>query len=159
MSDHFDGDRYTGDLIGDLQKLVARAANEFVQRGGRLLNNGEPMLPELLASPMGGLGPLLWMVREYADDYELPFAGLRFYRSEEALTGFLLQEVQTSKHRAAFLLQTFNDFLHHEMVAANLEEVDLGPLLENFREWAVDQGASPEVAPARHSLGQGRQPE
>ena len=146
-------------LINGLQALAARVASEFVQRGGRLLNNGEPLSPELLASPAGGLGPLLWMVREYADDYDLPFTGLRFYRNEDALSGFALSEVVASKDWAPMVLYTFNDFLRHEMAAENLEEVDLGPLFENFREWGQAQGASPEIAPAQHSLGRARQPE
>ncbi|WP_199028507.1 hypothetical protein [Ralstonia sp. ASV6] len=147
------------DLLNGLQKLATRVASDFVVRGGRLLNNDVPVTPELLASPTGGLGALLWMVREFADDYDLPFAGLRFHRSDDALTGYVLSDVLANDDWASMVTLIFGDVLRNEILLVNVEEWDVAPLLEHFRDWAVEQGVSPEIAPAQRALFRGRQPE
>lgn len=132
-------------LVEGLSKIAHRVAEEFEHRG-RLLNNGVPLPASLLASPEGALGPLLWMTSEYTEQFELAFAGLRFYRSDEALTGYVLSSVMAGDAWEEVVVLTFADFLRHEVMGERVEEVDLGPLLENFSEWCLTQGASPVVS-------------
>ena len=125
-------------VLNAAQKVAAQVFSEFSQRGGVIRAGARVLSSEQAASPVGALPPLLYMLREFVEDYEMEFPVPVFRAQAQALTGVEVTALKTagSASPAIFMLA---DFLRNELVPAEVHDLDLAQLLENFYGWAHDQ--------------------
>jgi len=124
-------------LLKGLASIAQRTASDFIERGGRIIVGDEELTPEDVASTLGGLGPLLWMTVEFANDYGLKFPFATYEEATNALAGYRVREVVLGDLSASMALYTFSDFMRKELMSeqAVVIELDLTTLFANFNEW------------------------
>lgn len=130
-------------LLLAMERVAEDVFADFMRRGGIVHDAGRNLSLMETASLSGALTPILWMQSEFASEYGLPFPGLVFKASGEALCGVVIEtlDVSRSASPAVFML---SDFLRNEVIG-EIVDLDLSLLFENFREWAA--GNVPGVAP------------
>jgi hypothetical protein len=131
-------------ITPSLSKLSNAIFRDFVERGGVLRDGTKEIHPDLLSSQSGGLPALLWMTKEFVDDYELGFPILEFLPDGQAYTGFALVEPRDVGSSASLLLKV-SDFLRNEVVPVGVVDLDLGALFSNFKEWCEWNVSAPAI--------------
>ncbi|WP_454727960.1 MULTISPECIES: hypothetical protein [Cupriavidus] len=141
--------------------LLVDALKEFVQQGGRLRDGDQVLAPEQVAAPNGGLPALLYWAEEYYEDYQMPFASIEYQPDPQAYLGISVPQMYSDWKSVSFPLFVLSDFVVSEVLTLATRDLgndlDLGPLFENFREWAarhyqIPPQAKPAVSPKHQPL-------
>ncbi|CAG9184141.1 hypothetical protein [Cupriavidus pampae] len=128
--------------------LVVDALNDFVSKGGTLRDGPETLTPELVAAANGGLPAILFWADEYYAEYDLPFASIDYKPDPQARLGMSVPGMYSDWVTTGFPLFALNYFVVSEVLLQAGNVLDLGPLFQNFREWAAMQYGIPATPPA-----------
>ena len=133
-----------------MDKILKAAASvaeqvftEYAQRGGVIRDGDRVLSVSETASVKGVLVALLWMLREFIDDYEIDFPVPVYVADPDTLLGVSVESLDVSRSASPSIFM-LSDFLRNEIVPQDVSNLDLSLLLANFREWAVQNvpGAS-----------------
>lgn len=134
-------------IIHHLSDLTLHVFREFQNRQGVVRDGATILQPEQIGSTTGGLPAILWMTKEFFDEYGLHgFPDLSFKADSQSQTGYIVEDIKIKSSASQGLLM-LSDFLRKEVVPETVSELDLADLFANFREWAKLH-ALPESSPS-----------
>lgn len=124
-------------LMKAAASIAAQFFRDFDLRGGVVWDGEKKLSVEQACSYEGALTPILWMLREFVEDYEIAFPALHYSPDQASITGLKLVGIEASRSAspAIFMLA---DFLRNELAPEEISDLDLSVLFTNFRTWAAE---------------------
>lgn len=129
-----------------LSNLLSKIFSDYQHGGGVIKIANVDVDPDVASGSAGAAPALVWLAEKFYADYQIEFPAITYKPDAAAQTGFSIDRIDITGSPSAFLL-LMTSFLRDEVFPANVVEVELDVLLDDFSKWCHEN-----VMQTRHTL-------